>query len=1409
MLRSRWWLVTISLLSLVVPFPLEHVRGDTVQCTTGDSTAASAVVVGQFHVFRPGTKNEDLLWRDLEFMWGASYPGGLSFDARNTLDNFASTLVEDVGTNPFGAALSKVNLNYNYFSTRGATYNRTNPRDSTSMAVLRFADENTTNADKSHADVYLQSGGPAQWPAFYTEAYEDTSTGHPVNLASPDNTDVKRGNSISAGGPALGSHIDLTGNGWTHPNAARAITFGHEFEHAINPLRAQGHMMDEMFAAASEAVCGNADTSTTSEVPYTWPLTQLHHILSCDDCCNNPRDAVFSNYQGRSLFTAYLAYNFRGADTSATADGLNDDLLRKWSRNTVPDPQIPGVTARHMGKLAELLGDDSCGTCVGKNYFHPGGTPLANSDRMQLLLHNWRVANYVNRSDLPGTEGQYGFPPQFGFSPAKNLKGWQDFDNCKFDDLVAIPPVVTLTGAHVSQEMNLRVKREYRDNWHPMRLKSHGSEYWVIRADTASLGTTPRDLVITVATDSIFRHNLLLQHQDGRLMASVVAYTHRAPDADESPQWQNPAWATLALEPKWADVDSLPAELVFAVPSFGLSYKAAVVVITLGDGPSRVYENTGLTFGDVGVGARFELPYRMALALRGTPNDTLPNPRGLQQDPLVVADSPTWSPASDEVAFTRFVPATGASRIYRQLLSSAAVPLASGTELQSHPDWSPRGDWIVLSQPPAAGPSEDRHIWVYSTGAPTAPRELTSGATVLDRSPAFQPNGQAVAYARHYWYFDGSTYSERWQLRRINLDGTGDVPLVYPGSDYEPKSLRWSPDGLWIYFTRNDSLFAVSRDNGAIVPHPEIMTKVTSFDFHLSGTHRLAAEQSGNAGSLWNQYPPEVSFRRLVLRDVAATDTRARFYRTGAEFYNPRWSPNGLRVAYSSNQNLPTDRDLFLGQVSYNQPPQLISPVDVEVHPGQTFQMLAYAADPNGETLTYDMPALYLPPGASFSSSTRLFTWPNPGPQGSSHYVVVRAFDGSGGVANRVVKLTVTLNAVSNLNSDVIGDTQVWLPWTAPGQGSFQGVEYDLRYAQFALHDANFGLGWQWTLPAPSSPGTYETTTVDGLAPETQYWFAIKTKDANGNWSAISNVFSATTIPSGGGGGFRAQERGPVIAGRRLGEPGGAIPALIVEMDLVRGAPVWSLRQLDAEEAVAMGANDSVSALFQARDGGGEWFTRSRIIAAEAPWRFGVRAFRQPGRIIFFGPYGARQAWNSVEFDRPDALASLVTAKHSRLGALEGTFDASGRATFDVSSGDTLVLAYEAVAVEAPAGPDWFLIVGPPGSEVSTSAFARPQAKEAALKLPTTIALRQNQPNPFSLTTEIRFELPAPSPVRLEVFDLQGRRIATLVEGSIPAGFHTVTWDRRDATGSRVKPGIYLYRLEAASFRDQKKMSIF
>jgi subtilisin family serine protease len=84
----------------------------------------------------------------------------------------------------------------------------------------------------------------------------------------------------------------------------------------------------------------------------------------------------------------------------------------------------------------------------------------------------------------------------------------------------------------------------------------------------------------------------------------------------------------------------------------------------------------------------------------------------------------------------------------------------------------------------------------------------------------------------------------------------------------------------------------------------------------------------------------------------------------------------------------------------------------------------------------------------------------------------------------------------------------------------------------------------------------------------------------------------------------------------------------------------------------------------------------------------------------------------------------------------------------------------------------------------------------------------QNDPNPMVTATSIRFEVPRRTPVRLEVFDLQGRRVRTIVHGDYAAGTHAATWNRRSDSGRLVEPGVYLYRFRAGAFRDQKKLVV-
>ncbi|HEX2897391.1 MAG TPA: FlgD immunoglobulin-like domain containing protein, partial [candidate division Zixibacteria bacterium] len=98
----------------------------------------------------------------------------------------------------------------------------------------------------------------------------------------------------------------------------------------------------------------------------------------------------------------------------------------------------------------------------------------------------------------------------------------------------------------------------------------------------------------------------------------------------------------------------------------------------------------------------------------------------------------------------------------------------------------------------------------------------------------------------------------------------------------------------------------------------------------------------------------------------------------------------------------------------------------------------------------------------------------------------------------------------------------------------------------------------------------------------------------------------------------------------------------------------------------------------------------------------------------------------------------------------------------------------------------------------------RQASKETSL--PTSYELAQNFPNPFNPTTEISFSLPERTQVTLEIYNVLGQRVRTLVDGNLDAGVHSVKWDSRDNEGSQVASGLYMYRIQTEKFSQSKKM---
>jgi hypothetical protein len=107
---------------------------------------------------------------------------------------------------------------------------------------------------------------------------------------------------------------------------------------------------------------------------------------------------------------------------------------------------------------------------------------------------------------------------------------------------------------------------------------------------------------------------------------------------------------------------------------------------------------------------------------------------------------------------------------------------------------------------------------------------------------------------------------------------------------------------------------------------------------------------------------------------------------------------------------------------------------------------------------------------------------------------------------------------------------------------------------------------------------------------------------------------------------------------------------------------------------------------------------------------------------------------------------------------------------------------------------------GSPFSEEGTFTVTSTSADPDPLA-PRVYALRQNYPNPFNPTTTIAYELPQASHVTVSVYDMLGRQVSVVVDGTLEAGFHEV---RFDASG--LSSGLYHYRLKAGSFVQTRSM---
>lgn len=145
----------------------------------------------------------------------------------------------------------------------------------------------------------------------------------------------------------------------------------------------------------------------------------------------------------------------------------------------------------------------------------------------------------------------------------------------------------------------------------------------------------------------------------------------------------------------------------------------------------------------------------------------------------------------------------------------------------------------------------------------------------------------------------------------------------------------------------------------------------------------------------------------------------------------------------------------------------------------------------------------------------------------------------------------------------------------------------------------------------------------------------------------------------------------------------------------------------------------------------------------------------------------------------------------------------SGASYTDVALPDSGTYWYYVTAVFAGSygGAESFASNTDSGSLENTTG-----ADDNKQSIPTQFFLSQNYPNPFNPVTSISYGLPKDADVKIEIFNVLGQNVRTLVDEHQTAGYKSVIWDGMDRSGARVSSGVYFYNIDAGNYRDSKKM---
>ncbi|UCC80066.1 MAG: T9SS type A sorting domain-containing protein [Candidatus Zixiibacteriota bacterium] len=181
-----------------------------------------------------------------------------------------------------------------------------------------------------------------------------------------------------------------------------------------------------------------------------------------------------------------------------------------------------------------------------------------------------------------------------------------------------------------------------------------------------------------------------------------------------------------------------------------------------------------------------------------------------------------------------------------------------------------------------------------------------------------------------------------------------------------------------------------------------------------------------------------------------------------------------------------------------------------------------------------------------------------------------------------------------------------------------------------------------------------------------------------------------------------------------------------------------------------------------------------------------------------------------------DLGAVLLKLSHNSIRDLTVRPTGDLTVVFNDDDGEIIVLAYLPMGGGIPAGDINLFEIGGMGEDFEIVEIAASDSRGSLLSVVSRIAaalpqkyeLAQNYPNPFNAATRIRFALPEARMTTIEVFNISGQRVGTLIDRYLEAGKYDITWNGIGDNGKSVSSGVYFYRLSTDSSSITRKMTL-